>query len=87
MFSLDAHLKNFGVSGERIVLLDAGGLTDRWEEVERRLELEEVIAQPHIQLGLGDVLGGQAEMARRFDRRWKEIVSREGVERHWRAAS
>jgi len=87
LFSLDAHLKNFGVSGDRIVLLDAGGLTDRWEEVERRLELEEVIAQPHIQLGLGDVLGGQPEMARRFDRRWKEIVSREGVERHWRAAS
>ena len=83
VFSLDAHLKNFGVSGDRIVLLDAGGLTDRWEEVEGRLEFEAVVAQPHIQLGLGDVLGGRPELARRFDERWKAIVSRASVEEHW----
>ncbi|MEP7364901.1 MAG: hypothetical protein ABI972_16740 [Acidobacteriota bacterium] len=85
VFSLDAHLKNYGVSGERIVLLDAGGLTDRWEEVEGKLELEEVVAQPHIQLGLGDVLGGRPDLARRFDERWKAIVSRASVEEHWPA--
>jgi hypothetical protein len=83
VFSLDAHLKNYGVSGERIVLLDAGGLTDRWEEVRGRLELEEVVTQPHIQLGLGDVLGGRPELARRFDERWKAIVSRASVEELW----
>ena len=86
VFSLDAHLKNFGVSGERIVLLDAGGLTDRWEDVEGRLEFEEVVAQPHIQLGLGDVLGGRPDIARRFDKQWKAIVCRTGVERHWPVA-
>jgi len=86
IFSLDAHLKNFGVIGERIVLLDAGGLTDRWEDVESRLEFEAVVSQPHIQLGLGDVLGGRPDIARRFDRRWKAIVSRAGVERHWPVA-
>ena len=29
LFSVDAHLKNFGVCGDRIVLLDTGGLTNR----------------------------------------------------------
>jgi hypothetical protein len=83
VFSLDAHLKNYGVVGERIVLLDAGGLTDRWEDVEGRLEFESVVAQPHIQLGLGDVLGGRPELARRFDQRWKAIVCKATVEQHW----
>lgn len=86
VFSLDAHLKNFGVSGERIVLLDAGGLTNRWEEVEGRLEFEAVVTQPHIQLGLGDVLGGRPDLANRFDKQWKAIVNRASVERHWPAA-
>jgi hypothetical protein len=85
IFSMDAHLKNFGVIGERIVLLDAGGLTNRWHEVEARLEYEEVVSQPHIQLGLGSVLGGRPEIADRFDRRWKSIVNREVVGRHWPA--
>ena len=35
------------------MLLDTGGLTDRWSEVERRLLAEESIAQPHIQLVSG----------------------------------
>ena len=31
LFSTDAHLKNFGIIGDRIVLLDSGGLTElRW---------------------------------------------------------
>jgi hypothetical protein len=83
LFSVDAHLKNFGVIGDRIVLLDTGGLTDRWTEIEERLAVEEVVAQPHIQLGLGPVLGGRPDLAARFDARWKVVVNRDVVEEHW----
>lgn len=83
LFSLDAHLKNFGVAGDRIVLLDAGGLTDRWHEVQERLVFEEVVAQPHVQLGLGPVLAPHPKLAADFDQRWKQIVNRESVLRHW----
>ena len=83
LFSLDAHLKNFGVAGDRIVLLDAGGLTDRWHEVHERLVFEEVVSQPHVQLGLGPVLAKFPSIASEFDTRWKEIVNRETVLRHW----
>jgi hypothetical protein len=85
LFSVDAHLKNFGVSGDRIVLLDTGGLTNRWAEIEDQLAFEEVVAQPHIQLGLGPVLGGRPDIANRFDVRWKAIVNRAHVRRHWPA--
>ena len=83
VFSMDAHLKNFGVTGDRVVLLDAGGLTDRWAEVEGRLSFEAVATQPHIQLGLGGVLAARPEIAERFDQRWKAVVNRERVLSHW----
>lgn len=83
LFSVDAHLKNFGVVGDRIVLLDAGGLTNRWHEIEEKLVYEEVVSQPHIQLGLGPILGGQSDIARRFDERWKSIVNRAVVAQLW----
>ncbi len=83
LFSLDAHLKNFGVAGDRIVLIDPGGLTDRWQDVHERLVFEEVISQPHVQLGLGAVLAPCPAIAQEFDRRWKEIVNRETVRRNW----
>jgi hypothetical protein len=83
LFSLDAHLKNFGVAGDRIVLLDSGGLTDRWHEVNERLIFEEVVTQPHVQLGLGPILADCPEIAAEFDSRWKEIVNRESVLSHW----
>jgi hypothetical protein len=83
LFSVDAHLKNFGVSGDRIVLLDAGGLTDRWDEIEARLAYEDVVSQPHIQLGLGSVLSRRPDIAERFNARWKATVSREGIRLHW----
>lgn len=86
LFSVDAHLKNFGVTGDRIVLLDTGGLTNRWREIEGRLAYEEVVAQPHIQLGLGPILAPRPDIARRFDARWKAIVNREVVRSHWSAA-
>jgi hypothetical protein len=83
LFSLDAHLKNFGVAGDRIVLLDAGGLTDRWQDVHERLVFEEVIAEPHVQLGLASILASQPALASSFNARWKEIVNRESVRRLW----
>ena len=83
LFSVDAHLKNYGTSGDRIVLLDAGGLTDRWKDIEERLSYEEVTSEPHIQLGLGPVLGSRPDIAQRFNQRWRTLVSREGVRRHW----
>jgi len=86
LFSVDAHLKNFGVIGDRIVLLDTGGLTNRWREIEGRLAYEDVVAQPHVQLGLAPVLAKRPDIARRFDARWKAIVNLEVVRRHWPAA-
>jgi hypothetical protein len=83
LFSLDAHLKNFGVAGNRIVLLDSGGLTDRWQEVHERLLFEEVVTEPHVQLGLGPILAGCPEIAAEFDSRWKEIVNLDSVLSHW----
>jgi hypothetical protein len=83
LFSVDAHLKNFGVTAGRVVLLDTGGLTDRWHEVESRLAFEDVIAQPHIQLGLGRLLGGRPDIAERFNARWKAIVNPHVVRGHW----
>ena len=86
LFSLDAHLKNFGAIGERIVLLDTGGLTDRWHEVEQRLEAEESMAAPHVRLGLGALLKDHAEIARRFDERWRSAINQAEVRARWPAS-
>lgn len=83
LFSTDAHLKNFGVIGSRIVLIDAGGLTDRWTEIATKLDVEAVVSEPHIQLGLGRCLGRYPEIARRFNEKWKSTVNRETVRELW----
>lgn len=83
LFSVDAHLKNFGVIGERIVLLDTGGLTNRWIDIMARLSKEETIETPHVQLGLGRVLAPRPDIAQRFDELWKSLVNRESIIRHW----
>ncbi len=83
LFSADAHLKNFGVIGDRVVLLDPGGLTDHWPEIEQRLRSQAGVDEPHLELGLGPILSGRPDIANRFNARWKEIVSRDGVLRHW----
>ncbi len=83
LFSTDAHLKNFGVIGERVVLIDAGGLTDRWSEIGSRLDIEEVLAEPHIQLGLGRCLGACPDVADRFNEKWKSKVNHETVKELW----
>ncbi len=86
LFSLDAHLKNFGVIGERIVLLDPGGLTDRWEDVEEHLnESGGPASEPHTTLGLGPMLRNRPDIAERFNSSWKEVVSLTQVREHWPA--
>jgi len=83
LFSVDAHLKNFGVIGKRIVLIDTGGLTNRWSDISARLSKEEAVEAPHIQLGLGRALAARPDVAARFDELWKSLVNRESVIRHW----
>lgn len=83
VFSLDAHLNNFGVTQDRIVLLDAGGLTDNWSEIAERLEFEDRVTSPHIQLGLEMTLRDHPAIAQRFDMRWRATVNRDVVRAHW----
>jgi hypothetical protein len=83
LFSLDAHLKNYGTIGDRIVLLDTGGLTNRWIEVEQRLEAEESMVAPHVRLGLGPLLADHPEIAQRFDERWKATINLAVVSECW----
>lgn len=85
LFSVDAHLKNFGVVEDRVVLLDSGGLTNEWQDVEKKLAVEDVVVEPHIQLGLGPLLGSRPDIAGRFNTRWKSLVSVKGVRSHWQA--
>lgn len=83
LFSVDTHLKNFGISGQNIVLLDPGGLTATWAEIEERLDYEATVDQPHRQLGLGAALKDRPDLAARFNERWKAIVNREHVLLQW----
>ncbi len=84
VFSADAHLKNFGVIEDRVVLLDTGGLTKSWNEIHRRLTQEEQsAAAPHVRLGLERALAGRPDVAERFNERWTELVSQGGVLHHW----
>lgn len=83
VFSIDSHLKNYGVTGDRIVLLDTGGLTNHWQEIESRLSYEDEVEQPHLQLGLGHVLHDRPDVAGRLNVRWKSAVNRDEVLRNW----
>lgn len=84
LFSVDAHLKNYGVTGDRVVLLDAGGLTDRWQEIESQLSFEESVREPHDKLGLAAALQSRPDIAERFNRRWKATVNRGRVKEIFR---
>jgi hypothetical protein len=83
VFSLDAHLKNYGVTADRVVLLDAGGLTDHWSEIEDRLLFESEITSPHVQLGMEFTLRDRPDIAERFDAAWRATVNAEAVKSHW----
>jgi hypothetical protein len=42
-----------------------------------------VVQQPHIQLGLGPLIGSRPEIARRFDSKWRAVVNTSTVRSHW----
>ena len=83
VFSMDPHLKNYGIIGDRVVLLDAGGLTDHWPEIDDRLSGQDELAAPHERLGLEMTLRERPDIAQRFDDRWRAIVNVDTVRSHW----
>ncbi len=83
LFSTDAHLKNFGIIGERVVLIDPGGLTNRWADVERHLTEKDQSAEPHVRLGLGPLLECRPDVAERFNARWRAVVNVDRVMDLW----
>lgn len=83
LFSVDAHLKNFGIIDTRVVLLDTGGLTNRLSEIEECLAAEEKVSQPHVRLGLGPLLASRPDIAGRFNDRWRSVVNRENFRGLW----
>jgi hypothetical protein len=83
VFSLDAHLKNFGVLGDRVVLLDAGGLTNRWPDIENRIKIMDDFLSPHAKLGLEMTLRDRPDIAERFDAQWRSLVTPESVLEYW----
>lgn len=86
VFSVDAHLKNFGVSGDHVVLLDPGGLTNRWEDIAERLTYENLVERPHTRLGLAEILTSRPDIAERFDTRWKATVNLDQIRRYFPVA-
>jgi len=86
VFSLDAHLKNYGVMDQRVVLLDTGGLTNRWSDIEAQLGLQDEFLSPHVGLGLDMTLRDRPDIAERFDARWKAVVNPAAVRGIWPAA-
>ena len=77
---MDPHLKNFGVVADRVVLLDAGGLTNNWNEIEKKLLIQEdEFDSPHVRLGLEMTLRDRPDISGRFDDRWRALVNPESV--------
>ncbi len=65
------------------MLLDPGGLTNRWEDITERLAFENSVERPHTRLGLARVLASRPDIAARFDARWKATVNLDEVRRHF----
>ena len=83
LFSIDPHLKNFGVTADRVVLIDAGGLTDNWAEIEEQIASQDEFERPHVRLGLEMTLRDRPDIAERFDARWRATVNPDAVRDHW----
>lgn len=83
VFSVDAHLKNFGVIQSRVVLIDSGGLTDCWEDVERHLASMAKNGPVARQFGLEEILAGAPELAHRFEARWRELTAPQSLRDLW----
>lgn len=75
LFSLDAHLRNYGIVQGRVVLIDPGGLTNQLADIEEKLARELGGAAPHVRLGLESLLADHPEIAARFDARWRDAVN------------
>jgi len=86
LFSLDAHLKNYGIVQDRVVLIDPGGLTNQLADIEEKLARELNGAAPHIRLGLESLLADHPEIAARFNTRWRETVNPEVLRELWDTA-
>ncbi len=84
VLSLDPHLKNYGVVGDRVVLLDAGGLTNNWREIEERLVADDEFASAHVRMGLEWTLRDRPDIAQRFDDRWKASVTPDAIRKIWK---
>jgi hypothetical protein len=88
LFSTDAHLKNFGIIGDRLVLLDPGGLTNRWSEIADKLQSDrQTSAPPHVRLGLAPLLVARPDIARRFDLLWQSTVQPKVVREYLASAT
>jgi hypothetical protein len=83
VFSMDPHLKNYGVMADRVVLLDAGGLTNHWPDIEKRLGRQDEFDDPHVQLGLEMTLRDRPDISQRFDVRWRAALNLEAVRNQW----
>jgi hypothetical protein len=83
VFSMDPHLKNYGVIADRVVLLDAGGLTDNWSEIDKRLGFQDEFDNPHVRLGLEMTLRDRPDISQRFDARWRATVNPEALRNYW----
>jgi hypothetical protein len=83
LFSLDAHLKNYGIVQGRIVLIDPGGLTNQLVDIEEKLTRERHGVAPHVRLGLEPLLADHPEIAARFDARWRETVNPDVLRELW----
>jgi hypothetical protein len=86
LFSLDAHLKNYGIVQRRVVLIDPGGLTNQLADIEEKLARELNGADPHVRLGLDALLADHPELAARFNARWREAVNPEVLRELWATA-
>ncbi len=85
VFSVDAHLKNFGVIQSRVVLIDPGGLTDRWDDVERHLASMDRNGPVARQFGLEEILAGEPGLAQRLEARWRELTAPQSLRDLWPA--
>ena len=72
---------------QRVVLLDTGGLTNRWSDIEERLGLEDEFLSPHAGLGLEMTLRDRPDIAECVSTRaGGRLVNPAAVRRIWPAA-
>jgi hypothetical protein len=83
VFSADPHLKNYGVIGKRIVLLDFGGLTMDLKVVEDHLQETNGHRRPDQRLRLEKILEKRPDIAGRFNANWDNLMQLSVVRDAW----